>query len=208
MRRITGLNILTLLPCLTIAVALGIGCDAKSSKPAGNANTSAGANDNAAKTPTADDADTDKGDDMGADPSMEASNGDDDHDHDHDGHDHGDHDGHDHGSEEASADATPVDDANLVDLSKLNITRHPSGVRPTNKRDATGDMIYATVRVQMDHLIAERKELLDGGMDPTDPEVRQKESSIRKAVSLLTQNGEEVGPIDPPIEGLDLTAGD
>ena len=37
---------------------------------------------------------------------------------------------------------------------------------------------------------------------------RQKEASIRKAVELLTQTGEYVEAIQPPIEGLKLPAGE
>ena len=96
---------------------------------------------------------------------------------------------------------------NLVDLGPLHIERRPSGLQPTNRRDATGDMIYATVRVQMDVLIDKRKALLNGGADITDPEIRQLEASIRKAVGLLTENGEYVEAIEPPIEGLELPAG-
>lgn len=128
-----------------------------------------------------------------------------DHDHSHDGHDHEghDHDGEDHSdAPEAMSDAASKGDpatAKLVDLSSIGITRHPSGTNPDNQRDATADLIYATVRVKMDILIAERKQLLDAGHDTTDPEVRQKEASINRAISLLEENGEKVDPIDPPI---------
>lgn len=215
MRRLSEMNVLTILTCLGFAVLLGSGCDAKSSKSGGNSNKS----DSATKTPTHDDSsmsDDMNGDDHGghatSDDSMSedatsddmASDDHDDHEgHDHEGHDHEAHDG-DHDRAAPPADAVPAE-ADLVDLSVLKIERRPSGIKPTNRRDATGDMIFATVRVEMDKFLAQRQELLDSGVDPTDPEIRRREESIRKAVALLTENGEYVEPIIPPIEGIDST---
>ncbi|MCB9855904.1 MAG: hypothetical protein H6818_09485 [Phycisphaerales bacterium] len=183
------MNALTLTACLSVAVALGLGCDATKSASSGNSNNAA----NSAKSASAEHAESSDA------PKSDVES----------------HDSQDHASpDDPHADAPhgdvvgngvpSLDENGLVDLSKLHIERRPSGIKPTNRRDATGDMIYATVRVQMDILLADRKALLDAGHDVTDPEVRRKEDSIRKAIALLTENGEAIEPIDPPIEGLVL----
>ena len=187
MRRLTYLNVLTLTACLSVAVTLGLGCDTRKATPSDNSNKNA----NTAKSTTTDDTDTSMTDDADS----------------HEGHDHGD-DAHDHGGDAGDMSPAGVDENGLADLSMLKIERRPSGIKPTNRRDATGDMIYATVRVQMDILLADRKALLDAGHDVTDPEVRKKEESIRKAIALLAENGETIEPIDPPIEGLILPTDD
>ncbi|HPF41654.1 MAG TPA: hypothetical protein P5081_19455 [Phycisphaerae bacterium] len=171
MRRLTFMNSLTLMACMSAAIAMGLGCD--TSKSGGGANK----NSNTAKH-----SDGDTGDHPSDSHDGDAKNN----------------------ASAAGMKVADLDENGLARLSDIGIERHPSGVRPTNRRDATGDMIYAHVRVQMDNFIAERKEMLDSGLDLTDPAVRLKEDSIRKAVALLTENGETVEPIDPPIEGLRL----
>lgn len=184
MRRLTDLNVLTLTACLGAAVALGLGCDAKKSTSGGNTNK----NSSSAKS-------TDAAHGESSDAAKSGDEG-------HAGHTADDHSGN------IETGAASLDENGLADLSKLHIERRPSGIKPTNRRDATGDMIYATVRVQMDILLGERKALLDAGHDVTDPEVRRKEDSIRKAIALLTENGETIEPIDPPIDGLVLPTND
>lgn len=61
------------------------------------------------------------------------------------------------------------------------------------------DMIYATIRIRMEEMIEQRAQLLKNGKSPSDPEVRQLEGSIMRARTLLIENGEMVGEINPPI---------
>lgn len=211
MRRMSNTSFLTLMTCLAFAFAFG--CESQPAKSSASADTTMQENDNSANS-SGDKADSDTQDKSAMDQPKAGSSG-----------------GQmkdvsnqpehakpaaqnpvkragamkqDSGTNDPAATQSHAmaDENDLVDLSPLHIERHPSGVKPTNRLDATSDMIYATMRVQMDVLIDARKTLLDNGADVTDPEIRQKEASIRKAVDLLTQNGEYVEPIEPPIEGL------
>ena len=67
------------------------------------------------------------------------------------------------------------------------------------KRSQAEDMIYATIRIKMEDAIVERAKLLKEGHDPSDERVRQLEGTIMRARELLTENGEMVGEVDPPI---------
>lgn len=192
MRRQNLIGVIALAGSAAIFMAATTGCEQKT-KPApgngnGNASTAAPVKDRAAS------------EDAATDSAAPAVADHDAHDHDdHAGHDHDEsHAGHDHGDADVTAsDATSPD--NLADLSSIGITRRSSGIRPTNERDAAADLIYATVRVKMDIMIAERRELLESGVAPTDPEVQRRETSIRRAISLLEENGESVPPIEPPL---------
>lgn len=61
------------------------------------------------------------------------------------------------------------------------------------------NMIYATIRIKMEEMIAKRAALLKSGRDPSDVEVRDLEGSIMRARELLEENGEIVEPVNPPI---------
>lgn len=205
MRRMSETNVLTLLSCLLFAAALGFGCESKPTKSGGNDNgkTSTKQNESTAKETANESGKKDMSDADTDDDSSMMSEGIDDHDADADEHAADDHEGHDH----ADTMTAPATDDGLVDLAPLHIERRPSGLKPTNRRDAIADLIYGQMRVQMDVFVDRRKALLEGGADITDPEIRQLEDSIRKAVGLLTENGEYVEAIEPPIEGLELPAG-
>ncbi len=145
----------------------------------------------------------------------------DDHDHDHDGHDH-DHDGHDHDHDDSgmadeptslaassdeftmNLDGMPtdrlVDPAEVLDTAALGIPIHSSGVKSTTPKQAYEDLIYGNIRIRMDTSIALRRAMLEEGVAPTDPGVRNLEGQILKAKDLLEQAGENVGPIEPPIQ--------
>lgn len=75
-----------------------------------------------------------------------------------------------------------------------------AGAQATEKARAQAeDMIYANIRVKMEEMIAQRAQMLKSGKSPSDVEIRKLESSILKARDLLTQAGEVVGDIQPPI---------
>ncbi len=61
------------------------------------------------------------------------------------------------------------------------------------------DLLYATMRIRMEEAIEERAALLKGGTEPSDPQVRRLEGVIMRARELLTEAGEVVGPVEPPI---------
>ena len=67
------------------------------------------------------------------------------------------------------------------------------------KRSQAEDMIYATIRVKMEEAITERAKLLKEGVNPADERVRKLEGTIMRARSLLTENGEIVADVEPPI---------
>jgi|GEM_PF-5920295 len=143
----------------------------------------------------------------------------DDHDHDHDGHDH-DHDGHDHDDDNSTDEpeimaASPddftmnldgmptdrlVDPAKVLNTEALGMPIRASGVKSTTPKQAYEDLIYGNIRIRMDTSIALRRAMLEKGVAPTDPGVRNLEGQILKARDLLEQAGESVGPIEPPIE--------
>lgn len=145
--------------------------------------------------------------------------------HDHDGHSH---DGHDHDSHAPADDdvatspdepetmaALPsdftmnldnmpttklVDPAEVIDSAELGIPIHPSGMKSNTNKQAMEDLIYANIRIRMDSDMALRRAMIDKGVAPTDPGIRQLEGQIRKARELLEQSGESLEPIDPPIQ--------
>jgi hypothetical protein len=67
------------------------------------------------------------------------------------------------------------------------------------KREQASGLIYAQIRVKMEDFIDERAKLLKNGTDPADPKVRQLEGQIMRARQLLTDNGEVVEDVEPPI---------
>ncbi|MFQ5429973.1 MAG: hypothetical protein ACE5E1_06650 [Phycisphaerae bacterium] len=76
----------------------------------------------------------------------------------------------------------------------------PASVNPkVSERQAKTDLIYATIRVRMEEMIEQRKELLASGTPPSDERVRKLEGSIMRARGLLIENGETVEDVDPPI---------
>ncbi len=66
-------------------------------------------------------------------------------------------------------------------------------------RAQTTDVIYAQIRIRMQEAIEKRATLLKGGKPGSDPEVRKQEGIIMRARDLLTEAGEVVDPVDPPI---------
>lgn len=71
--------------------------------------------------------------------------------------------------------------------------------KPRDQREETSDMIYSLIRIRMESMIEKRKQLLASGKTPSDVEVRELEGSIMRARSLLTENGEVVEEVEPPI---------
>jgi hypothetical protein len=59
--------------------------------------------------------------------------------------------------------------------------------------------VYAYIRAKMDQMIQQRAKLLSSGKTSADPEVQQLETSILNARQLLTEKGEVVGEIVPPL---------
>jgi len=136
------------------------------------------------------------------------------HDHDHDAHDH-DHDDDDSGDSSEIMSASPedftmnldgmptdrlVDPAKVLDTEALGMPIRASGVKSSTPKQAYEDLIYGNIRIRMDTSIALRRAMLENGVAPTDPGVRNLEGQILKARDLLEQAGESVGPIEPPIE--------
>lgn len=101
---------------------------------------------------------------------------------------------------EVQRQATPVQKANEVSPTAQNRTAAPVANDPDKLRAQTEDMIYATIRIRMEEMAAERARLLESGKTQSDPEVRQLESSILVAQRLLRENGEIVDELDPPIQ--------
>ncbi len=202
----------------------------KAEKDQNNDDASPSADDNADDADMDDAGGDDSSDSDASDDAMiddhDHDHGGDDHDHDHDGHDHDhdghdhDHDGHDHdhgemGDEQSSLSASPddftmnldgmptdrlVDPAEVLDTAALGIPIRASGVRSTEAKQAYEDLIYGNIRIRMDTSIALRRAMLEKGVAPTDPGVRNLEGQILKAKDLLEQAGENVGPIEPPIQ--------
>ena len=67
------------------------------------------------------------------------------------------------------------------------------------ERQEKEDLIYATIRVKMEEMIQQRKDLFAAGKPPHDEEIRRLEGSIMRARDLLIEHGEEVEDVDPPI---------
>ena len=67
------------------------------------------------------------------------------------------------------------------------------------KKAQIEDLIYAEMRVKMESMITQRAQLLKSGKTSSDPEVQKLETSILRARKLLTDAGEVVGDINPPI---------
>jgi hypothetical protein len=71
-----------------------------------------------------------------------------------------------------------------------------------DRRMMAQDLIYTRIRIKMEEMIAQRSTLLKQGKDPADPEIRQLEGSIMRARELLTEAGEKVEDVQPPIVQL------
>jgi len=209
--------------CLALVVFTA--CDAQGpNKKSDNGNASSKAensnkSDDASSTTDADADDADMDDSSAKDANDDHDH--DGHDHDHDGHDH-DHDGHDHNHDDGgmadepkslsassddftmNLDGMPsdrlVDPAVVLDTAALGIPIRASGVKSTTPKQAYEDLIYGNIRIRMDTSIALRRAMLEEGVAPTDPGVRNLEGQILKAKDLLEQAGESVAPIEPPIQ--------
>lgn len=86
----------------------------------------------------------------------------------------------------ATASGGPTDDARVA------ADRH-------RRESETYDAIYGEIRRQMEEAIQQRKDLLAGGTDPADVQVRQLEGKIMNARRFLEERGEVVEDVDPPI---------
>ncbi len=75
----------------------------------------------------------------------------------------------------------------------------PAGETDEDLREKTTGAIYAQIRIKMEEAIAERAKLLKEGRPASDPEIRRLEGVIMNARRLLTEAGEIVGEVDPPI---------
>lgn len=75
----------------------------------------------------------------------------------------------------------------------------PPAANTDEKRAQTTDMIYAQIRIRMQESIVQRAELLKAGKPRSDPEIRKLEGMIMKARDLLTEAGEVVADVEPPI---------
>jgi hypothetical protein len=83
-------------------------------------------------------------------------------------------------------------------------TGQPRAAPPTTIVDEQQamDLLYATMRIRMEEAIEERATLLKAGTEPSDPQVRRLEGVIMRARDLLTDAGEVVEPVEPPIVEL------
>lgn len=101
--------------------------------------------------------------------------------------------------------ATPppakVEEVKPVVLTPPSIPPQPAAAVASDdeRREQAANLIYAQIRVKMEEAIDERSKLLKAGTDPADPKVRELEGRIMRARDLLTQNGEVVEEVDPPI---------
>lgn len=75
----------------------------------------------------------------------------------------------------------------------------PPSPSDEQRRAETNDLIYALIRVEMENAIEKRAELLTAGRERSDLEIRQLEGKIMRARDLLTDAGEVVDELDPPI---------
>ncbi len=82
---------------------------------------------------------------------------------------------------------------------KSETPAQPAAATDDEKRAQAEDLIYAQIRVKMEEAITKRADLLKSGRNPADTEVRQLEGVIMRARQLLTENGEVVEDVQPPI---------
>lgn len=61
------------------------------------------------------------------------------------------------------------------------------------------DGIYVRIRITMEKMLDQRKQLLAAGTNPSDEQIQNLERSILRARSLLTGNGEKVDDVQPPL---------
>ncbi len=61
------------------------------------------------------------------------------------------------------------------------------------------DHIFALIRLEMERMLIERRDLLAAGRPPHDENIRRLEDSIMRAQNYLMEAGEDVEPPDPPI---------
>ncbi len=99
----------------------------------------------------------------------------------------------------AAAPNTPVERASASTTPPAQSPWEVSAQDDAARREQAENMIYATIRIRMEEMIAQRAKLLNEGRDPADVEVRRLEGSIMKARDLLMENGEVVEDVEPPI---------
>jgi hypothetical protein len=78
-------------------------------------------------------------------------------------------------------------------------TSAPVAGNEDQRRAQLEETILATLRAKMDEMVRERAKLLKEGKPATDPQIRELEDSILRARKLLTEKGQIVKEVDPPI---------
>lgn len=100
--------------------------------------------------------------------------------------------------------------ASVVDGQMTPSGEEDIGVRPPsaeadvqaekeNMKLQVEDHIFALIRLEMERMLIERRELLAAGRPRHDEGVRRLEDSIMRAQNYLMEAGEDVEPPDPPI---------
>lgn len=96
---------------------------------------------------------------------------------------------------ESTPKAPPAAEKQVLPATKLE----PAAQANDQAREQAADLIYATIRVRMEEMIAQRAEMLKSGKSPTDMEIKKLEVSILRAKGYLTEAGEVPPEIKPPI---------
>ncbi len=97
----------------------------------------------------------------------------------------------------ASADTAapkPVEDIGMADPTQ-----------EAAKQDLT-DLIYAQIRVRMEEALVKRADLLKAGTSQNDPSVAEFERQIIRARSFLSERGELLDDVAPPLAGISAPA--
>jgi len=76
-----------------------------------------------------------------------------------------------------------------------------SNDQEAQKQDLT-DLIYAQIRVRMEEALARRSNLLKNGTPQSDPQVAEFERQIIRARSFLSERGELLDDVAPPLAGI------
>lgn len=76
-----------------------------------------------------------------------------------------------------------------------------SSDQEAQKQDLT-DLIYAQIRVRMEEALARRSSLLKNGTPQSDPQVAEFERQIIRARSFLSERGELLDDVAPPLAGI------
>ncbi len=83
-----------------------------------------------------------------------------------------------------------------ADVPSANSTRD---MTDDERKRIIEDGIYVRIRITMEKMLEERRELLAGGVSANDERVHGLERSILRARDLLVSSGEQVEDFDPPI---------